>query len=391
MIDPFIKEIQEAFLIESEEMLQKSEGFFLELEKPGDHSDIFDNLKRLAHNFKGSGKAVGFDALAFFSHQFENLLIALSKEEISLNELSIQLLLECNDRLKSDITNLKNNPEIILNHDDLVAQINLMISNPIDNPSEIQNREESITKNTSSVKDPICSSQKSTDDFIRIPMKRIDELLDVFGEQVIYLSALDHYKDNFELHKENLIKTIFHLKKLAFDIQQSTLALRMINLKTLFAKLERAIRDSAKIAGKKIECIIIGSEQELDKVIVDRLSDSLIHMVRNSVDHGIETPEERKKKGKNEIGKITLIAKREGGAFVIEIKDDGQGLDPVRIRMKGIENGLLQKNDCREEKELFELIFENGFSTKEVVSELSGRGVGMNVVKEMILSLKGQY
>jgi two-component system chemotaxis sensor kinase CheA len=399
MSDLFLKEIQETFLGEAVEMLRQAEGFFLALEQPGDHAEILAHLKRIAHNFKGSGQAVGFESLAKFSHCLENLLIALSEGHVALSGPAVQLLLDCNDALHRDIVLLRADLSAVLNHDSLLAKIDGLLSDssPGERPAEKhaaveKDEQDGVASNSAANSIETSSpSPSSKDESIRIPMRRIDELLDAFGEQVIFLSALDHYKNDIDRHKDELVRTIFNLKKLAFDLQQSTLSLRMVNLKTLFSKLERAIRDAARLTGKNVRCVTVGVEQELDKIIVDQLSDPLIHMVRNAVDHGLEIPRDRAQKGKHETGVVTLAAKREGGAFVIEIHDDGRGLDPARIRDKAIEKGLIEPDESKTEKELFALIFENGFSTKENVSELSGRGVGMNVVKEMILALKGSY
>lgn len=397
MSDLFLKEIQETFLGEAVEMLRQAEGFFLALEQPGDHAEILAHLKRIAHNFKGSGQAVGFESLSKFSHCLENLLIALSEGHVALSGPAVQLLLDCNDALHRDIVHLRADLNAVLNHDSLLAKIDGLLSDssPGETPAKKHvtvERDGLVGVAGSSAANAIETSAPSPkDESIRIPMRRIDELLDAFGEQVIFLSALDHYKNDIDRHKDELVRTIFNLKKLAFDLQQSTLSLRMVNLKTLFSKLERAIRDAARQTGKNVRCVTVGAEQELDKIIVDQLSDPLIHMVRNAVDHGLESPRDRAQKGKHETGVVTLAAKREGGAFVIEIHDDGRGLDPARIRDKAIEKGLIGPDESKTEKELFALIFENGFSTKENVSELSGRGVGMNVVKEMILALKGSY
>jgi two-component system chemotaxis sensor kinase CheA len=165
----------------------------------------------------------------------------------------------------------------------------------------------------------------------------------------------------------------------------------MVTLKSLFSKLERAIRDVALMTNKKVDCVLSGTEQELDKVIVDQLSDPLIHMVRNSVDHGIEDNAHRKNLNKRDVGTIHLRAKREGGLFVIEVQDDGKGMDPAKILEKAISKGIVSPSDQLSREQIFDLIFENGFSTKDEATELSGRGVGMNVVKQMILSLKGSY
>lgn len=400
MSDDFLKEIQEGFLLEADDLLEQAEGLFLNLEKDDvDHRATFDHLKRIAHNFKGSGKAVGFDELSSFCHSLENLLVALSGGTIRLNPKITDLLLECNDVLRSDIRTLTADKAANLNHDDLKKKLDKAL---IDYANAEANAE-SEESNTDAIAEaqPEHKADKAAqnnqqkksgnDEFIKVPLKKIDELLNTFGEQVIFLSALDFYKEDIATHKEDISRTVFNLKRIAFDLQQSTLTLRMVTLKSMFSKLERAIRDAAIMTRKRITTVIAGGDNELDKVIVDQLSDPLIHMVRNSVDHGIESSELRAQRGKPAAGSIKLNAQREGGSFVIEVEDDGAGLDPDRIYQKGIEKGLIKEGQKMTRNEIFELIFENGFSTKDSASELSGRGVGMNVVRETILSLKGSY
>ncbi len=427
--DSFLQEIQDDFLREASEILQKTEMLFLQLEKPGNHSEVFNQLKRIAHNFKGSGKAVGFDSLSSFSHHIENLLIALHNNEIEISPEAIQLLLDCSDTLKNCINELQKNKKFELNNDHFIEQIDALLNNknqsnhkpqlsnatvpetsqkpnnalnqsPFDqtelkhnqaNPEERKKTELQKNEQKPSELKQTTGLTQSIDESIRIPLKKIDAILDTFGEQIIHLSTLDHLQEDVEKNKDELVRTIFNLKKLAFEIQQSTMSLRMVNLKSLFTKLERAIRDASKATKKNVLYQLEGSDQELDKIIVDQLSDPLTHMVRNAVDHGIEDIEERLNNGKPENGNIQIKAKREGSSFIIEIIDDGKGLDSLKIRKKAIEKGLILESDNRPEKEIFELIFENGFSTKENVSEISGRGVGMNVVKEMIEAMKGTY
>lgn len=402
--DTFLLEIQDDFLRESVEVLQKAEMYFLALEKPGDHSEVFAQLKRIAHNFKGSGKAVGFDALSSFSHRLENLLIALSVGEIELSPAATQLLLDSADMLAENLRQLQMDKKTILNHDLILKRIEDLLAGKIEESVSVDqspNQEQPVLMQDlkTATPEPIASdhlskiniSQASKDESIRVPLKKIDDILDSFGEQIIYLSALDHYKENLDSHKDELVRTIFNLKKLAFEIQQSTLSLRMVTLKSLFSKLERAVRDASKMTSKEINCVLVGSDQELDKIIVDQLSDPLTHMVRNAVDHGIEDADFRQNQGKSKSGTICITAKREGSSFIIEIMDDGKGLDPEKIKAKAIQKGLLKEGETKSESQIFDLIFENGFSTKENVSEISGRGVGMNVVKEMILALKGSY
>lgn len=405
MDDSFLKELQELFLVDAEALLLEVESLFLALEKEDSNKkEIFDQIKRLAHNFKGGGKTAGYDGLARFSHCLENLLVGLSSGFIILTPEIIQLLLESNDALKQDVAQLRQNPKGQVEHLDLEKRLNEALESSV---SFSKNEEERINRGVvispfvapikktvksltaAETKTPTPVVVRDQDEFIRVPMKRIDELLNSFGEQVIFLSALDHYKEDLEKYRDEIYRTIFNLKKLALDLQQSTMTLRMVNIKTLFSKLERTIRDAAKSVGKKVVCEISGAEQELDKGLVDQLSDPLIHMVRNAVDHGLEDSLQRIEKGKSDVGRVSLLARREGGNFVIEVRDDGKGLNPDAIKEKAIEKGLISSADNLSEKEIFDLIFENGFSTKEQVSELSGRGVGMNVVKEMIYALKG--
>jgi two-component system chemotaxis sensor kinase CheA len=401
MSDDFLKEIQEGFLLEADDLLEQAEGLFLALEKGGDDNRAtFDHLKRIAHNFKGSGKAVGFDELSSFCHSLENLLVALSSGTVRLNQHITDLLLECNDVLRSDIRILTEDKSAPLDHSELKIKLEEALrehSNP-DNSFDLNNQsfdapidmDQAVVKSEKS-KDIVLHKKSTNDEFIRVPLKKIDELLNTFGEQVIFLSALDFYKEDLSSYKEDVIRTVFNLKRIAFDLQQSTLTLRMVTLKSLFSKLDRAIRDAAIMTRKKINTVINGGDNELDKVIVDQLSDPLIHMVRNAVDHGVENADIRSQRGKPTTGTIKLNAQREGGSFVIEVEDDGGGLDPDRIYQKGIERGLIKEGQQMTRSEIFELIFENGFSTKDTASELSGRGVGMNVVRETILSLKGSY
>lgn len=397
MSDLFLKEIQESFLIEAEELIGQTESLFLALEKDPDPQPIYAQLKRLAHNFKGSGKAVGFNHLSKFSHSVENLLIALSNGALSLTPEMVQLLLACNDTLKRDISTLSANTSAELDHTDMIDRIEAALTNNAHvTTADTEKTVTPFVKPMATAGDANAPDSQAgrdikttKDDIIRIPMSKIDELLSSFSEQVISLSALDHYMTDMDRYEDDIFRTIFHLKKLAYDLQRSTLHLRMVTLKSLFGRLERAVRDAASSTGKRVRCEISGDDQELDKTIVDQLADPLIHMVRNAVDHGIEGRDERITKGKSEGGTVSLKAFREGGQLTIEIKDDGKGLDPQVIRRKAIEKGLISEDDKRDDKAILELIFENGFSTKEEVSELSGRGVGMNVVIETIRSLKG--
>ncbi len=385
-MDEFLKEIQETFLVESQDLLASVESLFLKLEKNSSDLDVFNQLSRLAHNFKGSGKAVGFDHLSHFSHQLENLMLACKNHILVPTPEIINLLFRSVDALKLDIETLRNGGAI-MDYSSLLAEIHLALKQE----HVVLVKEDVFKAIQPNFGNKAPGKKPQAAEYLRIPAQRIESLVDSFGEQVILQSALDQAKTDLVKNEDLILKTISQLTKLTYDLQQTAMSLRMVSLNLLFSKLERAARDAAQVLSKPISFSTKGNEQELDKTIVDSLSDALTHMVRNAVDHGIETPEERVAAGKNPEGNITLIGFRSGGSFVIEVRDDGRGMDPSKILAKAQKLGLVGDGSGFSEKQIFDLIFENGFSTKDAATDLSGRGVGMDVVKEKILELKGSY
>lgn len=186
-----------------------------------------------------------------------------------------------------------------------------------------------------------------------------------------------------------LEKAIHALERRLNELQTGVMDVRMVPVRQLFDKMNRIIRRMAQELGKKVKLTIRGGDTELDKLIVEDLADPLMHIIRNSLDHGIESPEERLELGKPESGTVSLVAEQKGNHVVIEVHDDGRGIDPEILRRKGIEKGLISADINLTRQDLFGLLFHPGFSTKEVVSEFSGRGVGMDVVKSNISSLSG--
>jgi two-component system chemotaxis sensor kinase CheA len=168
------------------------------------------------------------------------------------------------------------------------------------------------------------------------------------------------------------------------------MAMRMVPIGQTFQKMRRLVRDVAKKAGKQVELTITGEETELDKNVIQQISDPLVHMVRNAVDHGVESPEDRRRAGKPDAGQVLLNAFHQGDSIVIEVRDDGKGLDPERLRTKGIERGLIGPDDQLTRQQIFALILQPGFSTAEKVTDISGRGVGMDVVKRNVEQLRGK-
>lgn len=222
---------------------------------------------------------------------------------------------------------------------------------------------------------------------IRVDAERLGQLINLVGELVISNAAVKLMVEKHGLSDvQEMVSEVEHLVE---NIRDNALELRMVPIGDTFARFRRVVRDVSRDLGKNIELVITGGEAELDKTVVEKINDPLTHLVRNSLDHGIETPAEREAKGKPPSGTLRLNALHDSGHIVIQIADDGAGLDAERIRAKAEANGLIQPGQNLSKRELFRLIFEPGLSTKEVASNLSGRGVGMDVVKRNIEALRG--
>lgn len=256
------------------------------------------------------------------------------------------------------------------------------------------------------------AKRATTHQTIRVDIERLDLLLNLVGELVINRTRISdiagtlertltdkngaaaalngHAKDLVPLAKE-LADSSALLARTTNEIQESIMKVRMVPIGQVFDRFPRLVRDVAKARGKEVQLTISGAETDLDKTIVDEVGEPLMHLLRNCVDHGIEQPDEREKRGKPRHGTISLNAYHEGNQIIIEVSDDGHGIDLERVRARGIKQGLIGPDDRLTDREIVELIFTPGFSTAEVISDVSGRGVGMDVVKKNITRLKGVF
>ena len=247
---------------------------------------------------------------------------------------------------------------------------------------------------------------------IRVDIERLDLLLNLVGELVINRTRISDIANTLErsltdkngaaAHLNGHAKALVPLAKELADssallarttneIQESIMKVRMVPIGQVFDRFPRLVRDVAKARGKEVQLAISGAETDLDKTIVDEVGEPLMHLLRNCVDHGIETPDERVKRGKPRHGTISLNAYHEGNQIIIEVSDDGNGIDLEKVRARGVKQGLIDNDDRLSDREIVELIFTPGFSTAEVISDVSGRGVGMDVVKKNITRLKGVF
>lgn len=225
---------------------------------------------------------------------------------------------------------------------------------------------------------------------IRVDIDKVDNLINMVGELVITQSMLGELGENFDMGRvQRLQEGLAQLEHNTRELQESVMKIRMMPISFVFSRFPRLVRDTARKLDKKIELVMSGENTELDKTVMEKLGDPMVHLIRNSMDHGVETPEERVKNGKSETGTVELKAYHQSGNIVIEIEDDGAGLNTERILQKARENGVIAEDAILSEDQVFDLIFQPGFSTADVVSDLSGRGVGMDVVRRNIAALNG--
>ena len=266
---------------------------------------------------------------------------------------------------------------------------------PVSTPATSQQTAKSSSEPKAAA--PARKSQTTVEQTIRVDVKRLDHLMNLIGELVLAKNRLIKINDDVEeryegeefLEELNQVVSIVSL--VTTDLQIAVMKTRMLPVGKVFNKFPRMIRDLSRELNKKIELVISGEDTELDKSIVEEIGDPLVHIIRNSCDHGIETPEERIAKGKPETGTITLKAYNEGNQIVIQIDDDGKGLDPEMLKNKSLEKGIITEKEADQmsDKEAYTLIFKPGFSTAAAVTNVSGRGVGMDVVKTNIEKLNG--
>jgi len=397
-MDDIEKMLSATFLEEATQLLEDTEQSFLALESSPDDPRIIDGIFRLAHNLKGSANAVGFLDLGHFMHELESLFLNVRNKILKIDENVVDVFLRCNDLLTTWVARLKQDPLAHVDHSELldrVRQLNVnrqpTDSHPIPSSGFTMFEEESAAPCRKQAVESVSETSSAPafkDDSIRVNLHHVDDLVNDIGELVILQTVLKQQK---HLVSSPLIqKTIDQLAKITRQIQESSMRLRMVPLHQTFQKMQRILRDTSKALHKDINLHVSGEGTGLDKTVLDNLGDPLVHLIRNAADHGVEMPEERMKKGKAPQGNGWLSAYHQGGKIVIEIKDDGGGLVPERLVARAKEKGLIAKDAVLSDEAACQLIFLPGFSTKNLVTDISGRGVGLDVVKTNIMQLKGE-
>ncbi len=416
------------FIIESRDHIHTAESLLLELESDSENPENINSIFRCCHTIKGVAGFINLHDLCDFAHTMESVLDISRKGELKLTTMHIDLLLTSMDCLKESLMIIEecllDKPyRLPVTYENTINALKYMIQNKGQLPEityKEQNKPDSAeslqkpsrTHDTANIKDPSCtindnealsvvpvlsehpvqavhSKSGNYEETIRVPIQRLDQLIDAIGEAVIAQSMISADKTIRESSNQNLHTKIAQTTMIMRQIQELSMSLRMVSLKSTFQKMARLVRDLSKKSSKEVHFITDGEDTELDKSVVENIGDPLIHMIRNSVDHGLETTEERIAKGKPSAGTINLRAYHKAGNVYIEIRDDGKGLDKELIFSKAVSKGLCKKDDKLTDSEIYHFIFLPGFSTAKVVTDLSGRGVGMDVVKRNIEALRG--
>ena len=404
-----MQELVQDFLVETNEIIENLDHDLVELESNQNDLELLNKIFRGAHTMKGSSSFLGFNKLAELTHHAEDILNKLRKGEMVVTREIMDTLLEFIDKTKQIISDIENGTDTtdcssvienlkLASEGKLTAIVKAAPAAPAPQaaqPAQAPAPQPKAAPKQEAAKPTHQATQ--VEQTIRVDVSRLDSLVNLVGELVLSRNMLSQIAGELENKFENeylveqLLVATNAIGMNTTELQLAIMKTRMIAIGKVFNKFPRVVRDIARDTGKEIELIISGEETELDKQVIESIGDPLLHMIRNSCDHGVETPEVRLAKGKPRMGTVNLSAYHEGNHVVIEIKDDGAGMDPDKLKRKAIEKGVITVDEANnmDDKQAFSLIFKAGFSTAEKITNISGRGVGMDIVRTNIEKLNG--
>lgn len=381
----------QSFREETEDCLNQMEQLLLALEnRPGD-PELLSSLFRTAHTTKGNASLLEFNVLAHSLHGVEDLLDLIRGQALTLSQELINLLLQTVDALRQMAKNAAKGQETLLPaHEKLFAQLAaLATQGKKDKPQSKRDTSTSSVVEASGTMDV----SETTAQNLRVDVGKLDRMLNLTVEFAIAQGRLRRrLEEQYSLTGtgREILEAQQGLEALFLEMQDLVMKIRMVPVGPTFHRLARSVRDAARKSGKLGRMLVVGEGVEVDTTILEHIHDPLVHMVRNSVDHGLEPPEVRRTLGKDPSGKIVLEAFHDAGNIVVQISDDGCGLNHERIVQHARKQGIIPEGVRLSESEIQNLIFQPGFSTAEKVSELSGRGVGLDVVRRNVNALSGE-
>jgi two-component system chemotaxis sensor kinase CheA len=446
-------EIKEIFLAESLEQVEELNKLFTELEKNHASKRAINAIFRITHTLKANAAGMGFDDIAGMAHVLEDIFSEIKNNRLTINTALFNDLFRANDTLAAMISGVKTSAapvkfrgiktklEVVLRNtrsdqagappersNDAappvantipvppattpvteavpVAEVSPAVQHPIAVQPEVVKEVAHVALSLAETTDVALPAEEEVaeepeaqnaeeenkitlSDNIHIPIRKLDNLLNLVGELLIERDRMIAVSG--EQHGRTRNNEFARLQRITSELQYSVMDVRLVQVDVLFNKFHRIVRDVAALEGKQVDLILEGTQNEIDRTILQIISDSLIHLVRNAISHGIETPEKRQQAGKPAAGTVKLSARSEKDAVFIDISDDGKGIDAAVIRRKAVEKGLIKAEAAAQmaEEDVVALIFEPGFSSAETVTAVSGRGVGMDVVRRSLDSIGG--
>ncbi len=423
------------FAVEARDHIQVAEVVLLELETDPQNADHLNSVFRACHTIKGVAGFIGLNEIAELSHSVENLMDQARRGELILTAGHIDVILQATDCLKEFITIVENYlggapytipvtfSEILdklrfpfaenasevkmsakqkkvgqilleqgaVSEQDIDAALKKQAQGDERKVGEILLEEQKVSAREigGALATQVNAKSHHVEDTIRVPVSKLDQLIDAIGEAVIAQSMITADPVMKQSADQSLQTKLAQTAMIMRQVQELSMSLRMVSVKPVFQKMVRLVRDLCKKVGKEVDLVLEGEDTEIDKSVVENIGDPLMHMIRNSIDHGIEMPEERVAKGKPAKGTVVLRAYHKAGNVFIEIQDNGKGLDRSMICEKALSKGLVASTESLSDAEVYQFIFLPGFSTAKVVTDISGRGVGMDVVRRNIENLRG--
>lgn len=407
-------ELKEIFLAEALENTEQLNKLFTDLEKDNSNKKAIDAIFRITHTLKANAAGMGFSDLATMAHTMEDVFNVIKSGNMVINADIFNDLFKANDVLCALIEQVKT-PEKVVKFKGIKTKLEVLIRNSKQKTQEKlsddsakadvhQNEPVSVSMQAEANSAPeqilVQEEMKEVEqteheetviafsDNIHVPIRKLDNLLDLIGELIIEKDRVIAMNGSPGRSRQN---DYVRLQRITSELQYSIMDVRLVQVNVLFNKFHRIVRDVAALENKKVDLSLEGTEIEIDRTILQIISDSLVHLVRNAVSHGIESTQGRLVSGKSEVGKLKLAATSEREEIIITITDDGKGIHAETIAKKAIEKGIITREMAllMSEEEKIQLIFEPGFSSAETVTAVSGRGVGMDVVRKAIDSIGG--
>ena len=422
------------FLIESEELLEGMNQDLVALEQAPDDTELLNRIFRALHTIKGTSGFLNFDPVVRLSHRAEDVLNTLRRSEVEFSRRIMDALLAARDQLSIMLQDIREGGLKDYALDGLIAELeavqkpapapsrlgDILVAEGVIAPGALQDVlqqqaqsgeirkigellvEKGLASKTD-VSNALARQKRQADSVIaaqtmRVDVRKLDELINLVGELVLERNRLYQLSRELSMGRlemqdltEAFSQSTARLSFITEELQAAGLRARMVPIDTVFRKFPRLVRDVAHNLKKEVDLLVSGEDTELDKTMVEMIGDPLVHLVRNSLDHGLELPDVRESGGKPRKGTIWLEARQEGDQIIISVADDGAGIDPARIAKKAMEKGLVTADRLRTmtTREILDFVFLPGFSTAEKISDLSGRGVGMDVVRSNLTKLNG--